>query len=539
MINENQMVCVHLNQSRLDFYFTPTLYSSTQSNSRKQPTNQMTSTSNFLTGAQQPTSCMPPVSVVQFSFEAARKSFRLFDATFGYEWWHSVLSAGFFMAGGAAVFIADPSQCICNVGDIDLFAIGSAADLATHVQSLASILVAKRVPYCIRYSQGSVSVLNGLLNVQFLRAKLDDTPESILLSFDFDYTQVGVFMSHQVAAPAVSSYQIPVAAPGVGYYDAHTAVQLAAGRAESSDTADLMLLFTEAALLAWQTGVVRCQNVTSWMTDGFASYRQTGEELIARAARIDHRLTKLHQKGYSRHGTARERRLHDCGNFVFGERVYAQNETGACHHYNHNNRTNDMHLRENAQLSQRDLSTISSVSAFDRAAYYREALGDYVKRFPLIPKWRHVLPTYTILAMVDDALLLARRNAIIIIRNQRLDVHAFLHRIRTMVETDSPELLGLLPVNTEDLLKSFEPRRLGLAMLIVANAFRRNVLISSNAVSRDGDDIRGFLSANAPQFQLGVMPYSESAEYYRTVWAIPGSNTITSRQRHDDDDGFN
>lgn len=111
----------------------------------------------------------------------------------GEAWLTSIIRAGAFVAGGAALFVADTEQCIDDVGDIDIWCPVSAATIRDWVVDLLGrveavhVIVTRSVCY----------VKLPLVMLQFIR--VEKTPAQVLADFDFDALQVALR-----AAPAPS-----------------------------------------------------------------------------------------------------------------------------------------------------------------------------------------------------------------------------------------------------------------------------------------------------------------------------------------------
>lgn len=108
------------------------------------------------------------------------------------EWWHNVFDAGACIAGGAAMFVADDVQCICDVGDIDIW-MPRTVDMTPHVESLCIWLHDHGMDHRIRVQNHIVTVFNPIMNIQFISAAFETDIAMLLDGFDYDCVQCAIY----------------------------------------------------------------------------------------------------------------------------------------------------------------------------------------------------------------------------------------------------------------------------------------------------------------------------------------------------------
>lgn len=149
------------------------------------------------------------------------------------QWWAELFAAGAFIAGGAALFVAEKTQCVRDVGDIDIWWPDSNASLSRCVSRMIDYFVDDAVDY-VWWAHGSIlTVVRSTMRVQFIRIR-PTRPEVFINRFDLDYVQV-----------AICPFQ---------YIDEDATV-----------TAGLGILVTDAAEKSWESRYTRWnKNSKSW-----------------------------------------------------------------------------------------------------------------------------------------------------------------------------------------------------------------------------------------------------------------------------------
>ena len=124
----------------------------------------------------------------------------------GEAWWERVLADFSFVAGGAALFVADPRSCVAQLGDIDLWMSCSLAAYEEYIRQLCQWFDDIEEVYVVETRRHSTVVLNARLNVQFIRN--NHTVEATLYSFDYDAAQVAITLATP-ASPADQATLVP------------------------------------------------------------------------------------------------------------------------------------------------------------------------------------------------------------------------------------------------------------------------------------------------------------------------------------------
>lgn len=84
------------------------------------------------------------------------------------EWWAKVFSCGAFIAGGAALFVFDKTQCVKRVGDVDIWT-PQGFPLLEMVKSYCDLLKLRKIDAFIRLQNYIVTIVNPQRNtVSFL-----------------------------------------------------------------------------------------------------------------------------------------------------------------------------------------------------------------------------------------------------------------------------------------------------------------------------------------------------------------------------------
>lgn len=179
----------------------------------------------------------------------------------GKEWLTSIIQNGAFIAGGAALFVADAEQCIDDVGDIDIWCPVPAETIRDWVDALL-----RRVEGRIYMGAAICYVQLEFTTLQFIR--VDKTPDQVLAEFDFDCLQVAI-------------------------------------RASPSPSFSVCLERTPAAGVAWRTRLARRIGDRDWVTA-----RHHDATFIAKHRHA--RELKIVRKGFSLTNDAPPARHHVC-----------------------------------------------------------------------------------------------------------------------------------------------------------------------------------------------------------------------------------
>lgn len=122
-------------------------------------------------------------------------------------WWTRLLDERCVVAGGAALFVVHASQCLANVGDVDVWVPADCGErLGVYVRELVHWLSERARAYVVRVQPSMVTVTNGLLTVQFIKTTEGSDPRALLSGFDVDYVQCALrrFASGQPTTVVIS-----------------------------------------------------------------------------------------------------------------------------------------------------------------------------------------------------------------------------------------------------------------------------------------------------------------------------------------------
>lgn len=118
------------------------------------------------------------------------------------EWWQTIMDDGCFVAGGAALFITDPVQCLKDVGDVDIWLPPDCHDnLVAYVTVLYEWLRANDFAVRITCKPSVVTVWNALMPIQFIKVVKAD-PRAVLVNFDMDCVQCAVTKNERILSEA-------------------------------------------------------------------------------------------------------------------------------------------------------------------------------------------------------------------------------------------------------------------------------------------------------------------------------------------------
>jgi len=179
------------------------------------------------------------------------------------EWWTSIFDCGVCIAGGAAMFVADDSQCIAKVGDIDIW-FPRTMDVTPLVESMCKWLDQNGIDHRIVIQTHIVTIYNPIINIQFVCAMKEKNLTAILDGFDYDCDQCAIY--------------------------GHTTKQLRSGK----ELFSLHLLVSSFAQEAHQSRKLKWINLRKWR---FAKFPQMSNELDRQRQR--QRLAKLQEKGFN------------------------------------------------------------------------------------------------------------------------------------------------------------------------------------------------------------------------------------------------
>ncbi len=120
-----------------------------------------------------------------------------FDILTGYvgsaDWWQKLFQNGACIAGGAAMFVADEVQCISDVGDIDVW-MPRHIDMTPHIECLCQWLTENQLDHRIRIQSHMATVINPIMNVQFISATREKGIAAVLDGFDYDCVQAAIYL---------------------------------------------------------------------------------------------------------------------------------------------------------------------------------------------------------------------------------------------------------------------------------------------------------------------------------------------------------
>ena len=183
------------------------------------------------------------------------------------EWWNSVFDAGACIAGGAAMFVADQVQCICDVGDIDIW-VPKSVDMTPFVESLCKWLEENNLDHRMRIQNHIVTVFNPVMNIQFISAKFEFNIAALLDGFDYDCVQCAIY--------------------------SHVDHVLRNGKSTTTPH----LLVSQFAQDAHQTRQIKWINLRRWKFAKFAEHQSSMCK-----ERIQQRQAKIHRKHFFTNGT--------------------------------------------------------------------------------------------------------------------------------------------------------------------------------------------------------------------------------------------
>jgi len=267
-------------------------------------------------------------SVFQFEYNALtpvqQKRWRILTSPLMTQrWWRSLLFDGCVVAGGAALFLVDETQCIGDVGDIDVWVPLKGADkqslIALYVKTLIKHCKSRNLDVSHRITTSIATVTTSLMTIQFIASR-NESAETILQKFDYDVVQCAVLTDGQNQIGTVVS---------------------------------------RAAKQCHIDRVVKFQNVRPWL---YARH-PVGKREEIRRMHEDSRTRKLERKGFH------VGQLPD--NFI----VPQQHQ---CDRTHDKRRKYIMHFVDTV-LSNRDIATLESMICFDRGAiqnYVLEHDGD-------------------------------------------------------------------------------------------------------------------------------------------------------------------
>ena len=182
------------------------------------------------------------------------------------DWWKKIFLSGACIAGGAAMFVADEVQCICDVGDVDIW-MPRHVDMTPHVESLCKWLVDNSIDYGIRIQNHMVTILNPIINIQFISAIYEFGIAAVLDGFDYDCVQAAIYM--------------------------HVDKQLRSG----TEICTVHLLCSERAIESYKTRENKWINLRRWKFNKFLELQSTFSE-----ERIRQREFKMQRKKFFKRG---------------------------------------------------------------------------------------------------------------------------------------------------------------------------------------------------------------------------------------------
>lgn len=203
------------------------------------------------------------------------------------DWWAKVFACGAFIAGGAALFVFDKTQCVKRVGDVDIWT-PRGFPLLEMVKSYCDLLKLRKIVAFIRLQNYIVTIVNPQRNIQFLTIG-DQSLQEILESFDFDCVQCAIFSR-------------PVT-------DRIGPVLRSSSSSKKTPKSELCVCVSNIAEEAIETRWIKWLNSIPW---GFKAHHCP--EAVQKR-REEHRLHKLHTKGFLRFGQPVDSTLkatHEC-----------------------------------------------------------------------------------------------------------------------------------------------------------------------------------------------------------------------------------
>lgn len=108
------------------------------------------------------------------------------------DWWQRLFAVDAVAAGGAALYVCDPCQCIDDVGDVDVWVRQDRPETAALIAECVAWLRANNVEFEYRLTRSMVSVWNARVPIQFIAAGERSVTE-ILRGFDFEPVQCAIF----------------------------------------------------------------------------------------------------------------------------------------------------------------------------------------------------------------------------------------------------------------------------------------------------------------------------------------------------------
>lgn len=201
------------------------------------------------------------------------------------EWWSTLLKDWCFIAGGAALFVADLAADIDHVGDIDIwFAPNQTCRLEWHILELCRWFKDQNIGFSFRMQHGNLKIFNEKIQLQFIAvmppgndrtfASLQEMVELVLANFDYEPVQFAVCIKSVVR--------------------------------EKADTTTFVcsipsIFMTEAASQALHTRHIVWRNTKMWdqtapCFNSPAGYHKKRDD--KRWTRDRHRLAKLARKGF-------------------------------------------------------------------------------------------------------------------------------------------------------------------------------------------------------------------------------------------------